>query len=129
MPPRLHILATDTDTDPGIRDVLAVILEEEGYRVTFATDQTIAAVAADPPALILLDGRGLADESGWAFLERLKADPATAAIPVLMLTGESRGMEEHAARLADLDTVLVRKPFDLDDLVARVGRRLAGESA
>jgi hypothetical protein len=46
-----------------------------------------------------------------------------------MLTGIGWEAEMHAVRLAELDTVLVHKPFDLDDLVEQVRRRLAGESA
>jgi two-component system phosphate regulon response regulator PhoB len=124
---RLHVMATEDD--PGLRDLLAEILEGEGHRATFSLDQDVAAVAADPPDLLLLDGRGLPGDSGWAFLERLKADPRTAPIPVVILTGEGWATEGHAARLAALDTVLVLKPFDLAELVEQVRRRLRGEPA
>ena len=126
---RFHILATEDDAD--LRGVLAEILETEGHIVTFSTALDVAAVAADPPDLLLLDGRASAGGVGeaWAFLELLKADAATAPIPVLVLTAETAPAEERAARLAALDTVLVLKPFDLDDLVEQVRRRLAGEPA
>ncbi|MEA2522792.1 MAG: hypothetical protein QOF73_19 [Thermomicrobiales bacterium] len=124
-PARLHILATEDD--PSLRDLLTVALEDEGYRVTFSSAQAVAEVAMLAPDLLVLDGRGQGADSGWAFLERLKADPATAAIPVLVLTGLGRETNEHAARLAELDTILIHKPFDLDDLIAQVHRRLAGD--
>jgi DNA-binding response OmpR family regulator len=126
---RLHILSTEDDRD--LRGVLAEILEAEGYRVTFSTALDVAEVAADPPDLLLLDGRAGIEgvSSGWAFLERLKADADTAGIPVLVLTAETVRAGEQTARLATLDTVLILKPFDLDDLIEQVRRRLAGESA
>jgi CheY-like chemotaxis protein len=124
-PPRPHILATEDDG--ALRDLLTIVLEDEGYRVTFSSTQTVAEVAMLAPDLLLLDGRGQGADSGWAFLERLKADPATAAIPVLMLTGLGQEADDHAARLAELDTILIHKPFDLDNLLAQVRRRLAGD--
>jgi CheY-like chemotaxis protein len=125
-PARRHILATEDD--PVLHDLLTIVLEEEGYRLTFSSAQSVAEVAAEAPDLLLLDGRGQGADSGWAFLERLKADPATAAIPVLVLTALGREADAHAARLVELDTVLVHKPFDLDDLLAQVRHRLAGDS-
>jgi CheY-like chemotaxis protein len=127
MPPRLHILATEDDV--YLRELLAEVLEGEGYRVTFVAGQDVTTVAADPPDLLLLDGRIGTADTGWAFLERLKADPRTAPIPVLVLTGESGAAAAHGTRLAALDTVLIAKPFELAELLDRVRRRLTGESA
>jgi two-component system, cell cycle response regulator DivK len=124
-PPRLHILGSEDDL--ALRDLLTVVLEEAGYRVTFSSAQTVAEVATLAPDLLILDGRGQGADSGWAFLERLKTDPATAAIPVLVLTGLGREANEHAARMAELDTILIHKPFELDDLISQVRRRLAGD--
>jgi two-component system cell cycle response regulator DivK len=126
-PARLHILATEDDG--ALRDLLTIVLEEAGYRVTFSSAQTVAEVAALAPNLLLLDGRGQGADSGWAFLERLKTDPATAAIPVLVLTGLGQEADEHAARTAELDTILIHKPCNLDDLLAQIRLRLIVESA
>jgi CheY-like chemotaxis protein len=123
-PARPHILATEDD--PILRDLLTIMREEEGDRLTCSSAQSVAEVAAVAPDLLLLDGRGQGADSGWAFLERLKADPLTAAIPVLVLTALGREADAHAARLAELDTILIHKPFDLDDLLAQVRHRLAG---
>ena len=126
-PARLHILATDDDG--ALRDLLTIVLEEAGYRVTFSSAQTVAEVTTLAPDLLLLDGRGQGADSGWAFLERLKTDPATVSIPVLVLTGLGQEADEHAARTAELDTILIHKPFNLDDLLAQIRLRLAGDPA
>jgi DNA-binding response OmpR family regulator len=119
-----------SEDDPALRTILTEVLEEEVYAVAFMALHDLAAVVADSPDVLLLDGRGLAGETGWAYLERLKAEPATAATPILVLTGLGKHeTDPRLPRLAELDTVLVIKPFDLNDLIAQVRRRLAGESA
>jgi CheY-like chemotaxis protein len=76
----------------------------------------------DQPALILLDNR-LPDASGEQVLRNLAAAPATAAIPVVILSGDSSPAtvnELLAAGAADF----VAKPFDIHQLLAIVGRYL-----
>jgi CheY-like chemotaxis protein len=126
-PARKRILATEDD--PGVRALLTDVLEDAGYLVAFCAEQEVGQVAAIAPDLLLLDGRGRGADSGWAFLERLKADPTTAAIPTLVLTGLGRAAGEHDGRLAELDTVLMHKPFNLDNLILQVRDRLGGVSS
>ena len=76
----------------------------------------------DQPALILLDNR-LPDSSGEQILRQLAATPATAAIPVVILSGDSDPAtinELLAAGAADF----LAKPFDIHELLAIVGRYL-----
>jgi CheY-like chemotaxis protein len=76
----------------------------------------------DQPALILLDNR-LPDASGEQVLRRLAATPATAAIPVVILSGESNPAtvnELLAAGAADF----LGKPFEAQQLLAIMGRYL-----
>jgi CheY-like chemotaxis protein len=122
---RRHILGTADD--PALRDLLTIVLEEEGDRVPFASTPAVAEVASLAPDLILLDGRGPGDDTGWALRERLKTAPATAAIPVLVPTGRGREATAHAARLADLDPGLVPTPCERDEVLGPVRRRLAGD--
>ncbi len=76
----------------------------------------------DQPALILLDNR-LPDTSGEQILRQLAATPATAAIPVVILSGDSSPLtvsELLAAGAADF----LAKPFDIHQLLAIIGRYL-----
>jgi CheY-like chemotaxis protein len=82
----------------------------------------IRAASDDQPALILLDNR-LPDTSGEQVLRQLAATPATAAIPVVILSGDSNPAtvnELLAAGAADF----LAKPFDIHQLLAIVGRYL-----
>ena len=76
----------------------------------------------DPPALILLDNR-LPDASGEQVLRQLAAAPATAAIPIVILSGDSNPAtvdELLAAGAADF----LGKPFEAHQLLAILGRYL-----
>jgi len=80
----------------------------------------IRAALDDQPALILLDNR-LPDTSGEQVLHQLAASPATAAIPVVILSGDSNPLtvnELLAAGAADF----LAKPFDIHQLLAIIGR-------
>jgi CheY-like chemotaxis protein len=85
-------------------------------------DDGIRAASDDQPALILLDNR-LPGTSGEKILRQLAATPATAAIPVVILSGDSSPAtvsELLAAGAADF----LAKPFDIHQLLAAIGRYL-----
>ena len=76
----------------------------------------------DRPGLILLDNR-LPDATGEQVLRNLAAAPATAAIPVVILSGDS-----HPATVSDLLAAgaadFLGKPFEAQQLLAILGRYL-----
>jgi CheY-like chemotaxis protein len=76
----------------------------------------------DRPALILLDNR-LPDASGEQVLRDLAAAPATAAIPVVILSGDSHPATVRELRAAGAADFL-GKPFELHQLLAILGRYL-----
>jgi CheY-like chemotaxis protein len=80
-----------------------------------------AAIDASP-ALILLDNR-LPDISGEQVLRQLAATPATAAIPVIILSGDSNPVTVSELLAAGAVHFLV-KPFDVHQFLAIVGRYL-----
>jgi len=82
----------------------------------------IRAAIDDQPALILLDNR-LPDASGEQVLRQLAATPATAMVPVVIISGDSNPVtvnELLAAGAADF----LPKPLDADQLLAIIGRYL-----
>ena len=75
------------DDDPNVRDLMERSLAKDGYRVVTAADgaRGLALAKELNPAVITLDVM-MPGMDGWAVLTALKADPATAGIPVVMMT-------------------------------------------
>jgi DNA-binding response OmpR family regulator len=82
----------------------------------------IKAAIGDQPALILLDNR-LPDTNGEQVLLQLAAAPATAAIPVVILSGDSNPATVNELLAAGAADFLV-KPFDIHQLLTIIGRYL-----
>ncbi len=97
------------EDDPDHQRLLAEILELAGYAVTVADSALGAAALArrHQPDLILLD-LGLPYRSGASLLAELKADPRTAAIPVLVVSAAAESLSDERRALA---AAVVSKPF------------------
>ena len=122
---RRHIVVIDDDR--AILGLLRDVLEGEGYRVS-----TLPEPPADPadllrlaPDLLVVDLLFRDGVDGPAFFRGFTRHPATGAVPVLVCSAAHHVMERMADDLARWSCAVVAKPFDLDDLVAAVGRCLA----
>ena len=106
------------------RDLLTQILDEE-YALVTADDGAagVAKAATERPDLVLMD-LSLPVIDGWEATRRLKADPATAGIPVIALTAHAMRGDEEKARAAGCDDFLT-KPIDEDRLFAALRRWLS----
>lgn len=108
------------DDAEELRNLLQIILEQDGYRVALAKDgiDALDKVAAQRPDLVMLDVE-MPRMDGFETCRRLKADPAFADIPVIFLTSA-----DDAQRIAvgfELGAVdYVTKPFSDVELLARV---------
>jgi CheY-like chemotaxis protein len=119
--PRL-LLVEDNEMN---RDMLSRRLIRRGFEVVMAVDgaEALAMAQGQHPALILMD-MDLPVIDGWEATRRLKADPTTAAIPVIGLTAHAmEGDREQclAAGCDDYDT----KPIDLSRLLDKITAQLA----
>lgn len=108
------------DDESAIREVIAAALEMAGYRTIEASNAQEAhgLVVDQKPDLILLDWM-MPNVSGVELARRLKRDPLTAEIPIIMLT--AKGEEDH--KIAGLDAGAddyITKPFSPRELVARL---------
>ena len=104
-------------------DLLVQLLEDD-YDIHTATDGAAGLALAEQvrPDLILMD-LSLPVMDGWEATRRLKADKATAAIPIVALTGHALAGILEGAKKAGCDS-FVTKPCLPDDLVVEVRRML-----
>lgn len=112
-------LALIVEDTPQIAQLLERVLKAQGYRTHIASTVRAAKayVATASPRLITLDLQ-LPDGSGEAFLHRLRVNPTTAHIPVVVISGSL----EQALELTDQVQARIAKPFVLDELIAVVQR-------
>jgi two-component system alkaline phosphatase synthesis response regulator PhoP/two-component system response regulator VicR len=123
MAERKKILAVDDDK--FIVMVIRVNLEYEGYEVLEAYDgvQALEVIEAEKPDLVVLDIM-MPEMNGWDVLSRIRENPETEFLPVIMLTAlaQDRDVEEATLRGAD---VYLTKPFEPEELILTVKRMLS----
>ena len=113
------------DDDDVIRQLISVNLELEGFEVATATDgqDCLDKVGQVQPDVITLDIM-MPRLDGWETASRLRADPATAGIKVVLLSARAQEADLARGTRIGVDAYLT-KPFDPDELIDVV-RRLAG---
>lgn len=114
------------DDEPNNVDLIRLVIEEADMAVDVVTArngfEAIDLVRSLAPALVLMDLKmPLLD--GWEATRRLKADPATARVPVIALTAQAMLGDRERAVAAGCDGYLT-KPLDLRTLVGLVRERL-----
>ena len=102
------------------------LLEEEGYEVLLqhSSSGAHAFITSNKPDLIILDFVLQEPDDGWVVLQMLKLDPATVTIPVIVSSADSRLFREKQERLRELNCLTIEKPFDLDEMLAKVSEAL-----
>ncbi len=113
------------DDDDVIRQLITVNLELEGFEVTTAVDgqDCLDKVKEVDPVVITLDVM-MPRMDGWEAASRLRADPETAGVKVVLLSARAQEADLQRGDRIGVDAYLT-KPFDPDELIATV-RRLAG---
>lgn len=108
------------DDEPDIRDLVVFHLEREGFRVRTARTgaDALKQVKTSAPDLIILDLM-LPELDGLEVCRRLRHDPATSFIPVIMLTAKGDEVDRVVGLEIGADDY-VTKPFSPKELVARI---------
>ncbi len=112
------ILVVDDDED--IVRVVRINLELEGFEVTSAYDgvEALEAAIASPPNLVLLDIM-MPRMDGLSALRKMRSHPSLAGTSIMLLT--ARGLTEDRVEGLELGADdYISKPFDVEELVARV---------
>ena len=112
------------DDSPSVLRLLQFLFESEHYEIVTAADaaEGLEKVRQQVPDLIVTDSI-MPGMDGFAFVRKLKEDPSTSAVPVIMLTSEDPAIAEHADRLPKPDA-LVRKSADFEPLLNQVREAL-----
>ena len=126
-PVGLSVLVIEDDDD--IRSLVVFRLERSGVTVQQASDgeSGLAAVAALRPDVVLLDWM-MPGIDGLEVCRRLRADPATAALPVVLLTGRAREADAERGLGAGADAY-VAKPFSQLELLEAIRSALAARGS
>jgi putative two-component system response regulator len=108
------------EDDASNRALLSRLLERAGYRSISVADgrDAIKAAVDEAPNLVLLDV-GLPGLNGLDVCRRLRADPRTVALPIILVTGQTASRDVVAGLDAGADD-FVRKPYDEAELMARI---------
>lgn len=108
------------DDMPANCELIRALLEPRGYVVDEAASgpEALRRIAASPPDVVLLDV-SMPGMDGLEVCRRLKGDPKTAALPVIMVTGNVDRPDRLAGIEAGANDYL-NKPIDAQDLVLRV---------
>ncbi len=117
-PPAARVLIAD-DNPQGV-ELLEAYLADTGYEVetSYDGDETLRKVREWRPDLVLLDIM-MPKTSGFEVCKRLKADPATRGVAVLMITALDQPSDVERAVDAGTDDFLT-KPINQTDLLRRV---------
>ena len=125
------------DDDPDIRPLMRLTLAKLGHQPSLAANGTegLKLAESEPFDLMVLDLM-MPDIDGYEVLRRLKSNPATKDLPVIVLTARTQAADYDSAIESGADAYLP-KPFDPDALHRRIGellkraeaRKSAGEQA
>jgi two-component system CheB/CheR fusion protein len=107
---------------PEIRETLAELLRDDGYEVVTAANGQLGLelIRKERPAIALLD-IGLPVLDGYALAKALRADPNTAKIPLVAMTGYGRNDDRERAVEAGFAAHLI-KPVNITDVIATLER-------
>jgi PAS domain S-box-containing protein len=114
-----HVLLVEDDAPT--RDVLRRVLESAGYRVEEAENGRagLASVQRERPSLVLLDLM-MPEVDGFAFLDELRAAPATRDLPVVVVTAKELTAEDRSRLNGGVQYILEKERMRGDELVQRL---------
>jgi two-component system, OmpR family, response regulator VicR len=114
------------EDEPEMIDLVKLILSRKGFQVVGALGgrEGLEAIQQQKPDLVLLDLM-MPDMDGWEVYQKMKADDATKAIPVIVVTAKAQSIDKvlglHIAKVDDYIT----KPFGPQELLESVEQVLA----
>jgi len=120
------LLADDSIT---IHKVVELVLSGEGFEIKLTSDgeDALAAIPSFGPDIVLADVE-MPKMNGYLLCEKIKQDPSTARIPVLLLAGAFEPFDEESAKKVGADGFVI-KPFDAQELISKIHDAIASAAA
>lgn len=117
---RERIMAIDDDQDT--LDMYANLLGDEGYEVQTHTNPTLATghVEAFKPELVILDWMFGWEEIGMATLHKLRLNPGTSSVPVIVCSAATKRVGDIEEYLRAKGVIVLHKPFTFSDLLSAI---------
>lgn len=109
------------DDDPGFRELVSLLCQRAGYasREAATSEDALASARSEPPDVVILDVN-LGATSGYQLCREFR-DEFGEQLPIIIVSGRADPSDRVAGLLLGADDY-VTKPFDPDDLLARVRR-------
>jgi CheY-like chemotaxis protein len=116
--PRIAVV----DDDPTLLELMTDIVRERGWEMLpVKDDATITAVAGQEALVaVLVEIHPAVRDARWELLHRLKADPATSSIPLILWSSDTRMFQDHQEWLDAHQVLMLARPFELTDLYAHL---------
>ncbi len=120
------LLADDSIT---IQKVVELVLAEEGFQIKAVSngEEALAALATFKPDIVLADIE-MPKMNGYQLCEKLKTNPATKDVPVILLSGAFEPLDEELARQVKADSFVI-KPFESQELISKINASLISPAA
>lgn len=118
---RKLLLADDSIT---IQKVIELILAEEGFEIkaTNNGEEALAVIPSFKPDIILADVE-MPKINGYQICEKIKQDPFTRDVPVILLAGAFEPIDEELAKQVNADDFII-KPFESQELINKINAAL-----
>ena len=116
------------DHDRSIAEMIQDLLQEAGYSASLLQlpKNAYEEITRTLPDLVILDITLYRRGDGWLTLHKLKQNPLTASMPVVICSADIRGLRAREEDLRVMGYPIIEKPFDIDELIAAVQEGLAG---
>lgn len=118
-----------SDDSITMQKLVELILAEEGFEImsTNNGEEALSAISSFKPDIILADVE-MPKINGYQLCEKVKQDPSSSEVPVILLAGAFEQFDEELAKKVGADDFII-KPFESQELIGKVHAALAISSA
>jgi CheY-like chemotaxis protein len=116
------------EDDPALLHLMQELFDERDWVLLPMHDPStvVEMLGHTQPDAVLLDIHPDGGQSGWQMLEAVRAHPSTSIIPIVVWSGDVRGLQERRPWLEAQGIPVVSKPFDIDELYRSLDHALDG---